>query len=67
MRGETAKHDDMVVEGAQRLAEKVDLIVLAQASMARLTPRLSQETGLQVLSSPCMGVEHVKRVYESLT
>jgi Asp/Glu/hydantoin racemase len=66
MRGDTARHDDMVSEGAGRLARNVELIVLAQASMARLAPRLSQETGMPVLFSPRMGVEHVKRVYESL-
>ena len=57
MSGDRDRHDDMVSHEAAELAKEVDLIVLAQASMARLAPRLSEETGLPVLASPRMGVE----------
>ena len=45
----------MVAEAAQKLSGKVDLIVLAQASMTRLVPSLGQKTGLRILSSPAAG------------
>ena len=59
MSGDRAKHDDMVADHAAALAGDVDVIVLAQASMQRLVARLEEETGLRVLSSPRMGVEHL--------
>lgn len=57
MGGDREAHDDMVSSEAAALAKDVDLIVLAQASMARLAPRLSRETGIPVLASPRLGVE----------
>lgn len=59
MSGDRTRHDAMVSEGARQLAREVDLIVLAQASMARLAPRLAEETHLEVLTSPRSGVESV--------
>src|SRR6476469_927105 len=56
MGGDRARHDEMVAEQAATLAQDVDVIVLAQASMQRLKDRLHDETGLPVLSSPRMGV-----------
>jgi Asp/Glu/hydantoin racemase len=66
MSGDKARHDDMVSASALRLAGEVDLLVLAQASMTRLVPRLESETGLPVLSSPRLGIEYTRRVLESL-
>jgi aspartate/glutamate racemase len=66
MKGNASSHDEMVIRGAKEMAKSVDSIVLAQASMARLGPILQAETQLPVFSSPRMGVEHVKRVYDSL-
>ena len=47
---------------AARLAPKVDLIVLAQASMARAVARLPADLGVAVLSSPALAVDKVKEV-----
>lgn len=58
--GDTTRHDAMVTAGARELAAEVDLIVLAQASMARLAPPLAEATGRPVLSSPRLGVESLK-------
>jgi Asp/Glu/hydantoin racemase len=60
--GDRERHDTMVSKGAHELATAVDLIVLAQASMARLAPRLAEETGMPVLASPRTGVQEVARV-----
>ena len=57
MAGNREAHDDIVSREAVELAKTVDLIVLAQASMARLAPRLAKETGIPVLASPRLGVE----------
>ncbi len=65
MGGDKAHHDRTVIESALRLAPRVELIVLAQASMARLAPVVSERTGLPVLSSPRLGVENLKQVLEA--
>jgi Asp/Glu/hydantoin racemase len=62
MGGDRDRHDAMVSEGARALAGEVDLIVLAQASMARLAPRLAGETGMEVMASPRMGIQEVARL-----
>lgn len=64
MSGNRDKHDQMVLDGALQLAPNVELIVLAQASMSRLAPMLSEKTGLQVLSSPRLAAEYVKSQVE---
>lgn len=57
MAGDRDSHDVMVREGAVELAKDVQIIVLAQASMARLAPALAEATGLTVLASPRLGVQ----------
>jgi Asp/Glu/hydantoin racemase len=66
MAGDRDRHDDIVVQAARTLAERCQVIVLAQASMARMEARLSEETGLEVLSSPRLGVESVSEVLTGL-
>lgn len=57
--GKSEVHDEIVKRTIESLADKVDVIVLAQVSMARLIPAL---TGMKVpvLSSPQSGVEAVR-------
>jgi Asp/Glu/hydantoin racemase len=59
MSGDREKHDAMIIEQAMDLAQKVDLIVLAQASMNRLAPVLQEKTNLTVRSSPRIGVNYL--------
>lgn len=66
MSGDRDRHDQMVLQGALQLAPQVDLIVLAQASMSRLAPMLSRETGKVVLSSPRLAAEYVKSQFEKI-
>lgn len=54
--GDSETHDRLIAEAAQRIADSVDLFVLAQGSMARMEHRLSELTGKPVLSSPVLGV-----------
>lgn len=62
MSGDRDGHDEIVVRGAEALAGRCDVIVLAQASMSRLAPELADASGLEVLSSPRLGVESVGEV-----
>jgi len=62
MSGDRERHDRMVTEAARSLASEVELIVLAQASMTRLVPNLSQETGVRVLSSPRLAIEYTQKI-----
>ncbi|KQU28455.1 MULTISPECIES: aspartate/glutamate racemase family protein [unclassified Rhodococcus (in: high G+C Gram-positive bacteria)] len=67
MAGDREKHDALIVEQATNLADRVDLIVLAQASMNRLAPVLQEKTGVPVLSSPRMGVDYLAQRVSQLT
>ena len=58
--GDGATHDRLIAEAAARIADKVDLFVLAQGSMARMEKRLSEITGKPVLSSPVHGVKGLR-------
>ncbi|MCM1078455.1 MAG: aspartate/glutamate racemase family protein [Bacteroidales bacterium] len=54
--GDGETHDRLIAEAAQKIADKVDMFVLAQGSMERMEKRLSELTGKPVLSSPALGV-----------
>ena len=60
MSGDREKHDNLILKASEAVAAKVDLIVLAQGSMARMESRLAEVTGKTVLSSPLSGVLAVK-------
>lgn len=62
--GKPEEHDRILLETAKRIADKADVLVLAQGSMARMEQRLKETTGKPVLSSPRMGVEAVKALLE---
>jgi aspartate/glutamate racemase len=60
MSGDRDKHDYLILEASKKVAEKAEIIVLAQGSMARMEPELVRLTGKKVLSSPLSGVLGVK-------
>jgi Asp/Glu/hydantoin racemase len=53
--GEGEKHDELLITAVRDLAERNDVVVLAQVSMARLTERLA-DLPKPVLSSPALGI-----------
>ena len=55
-----ATHDGLIEQEAVKLADKVDVIVLAQGSMAAMEEKLRAMTGKMVLSSPMLGVEGLR-------
>ncbi|MBQ2393247.1 MAG: hypothetical protein II303_03605 [Alistipes sp.] len=58
--GDKATHDRLIEEVAKRIADKVDVIVVAQGTMAAMEEKLIEMTGKVVLSSPRLGVLGVK-------
>ena len=66
--GDTATHDRLVTAGLRELMDKVDVVVLAQASMARVADAMSaEEKKVPVLSSPRLGVAAAKEALAALT
>lgn len=59
--GNGEKHDQILKDTIVSLMDEVDVIVLAQVSMARLIPSLGK-TKIPVLSSPVSGIEALKKV-----
>lgn len=59
-------HDEELMAALSELIEKTDVIVLAQASMARVADRLPEEDRSRVLSSPRLGMEKVKQTLSSI-
>jgi Asp/Glu/hydantoin racemase len=65
LNGDAEKHDEIVKDTISALTEQVDVVVLAQASMARLVPQL-QGVRIPVLSSPQSGVAALKRALANM-
>jgi Asp/Glu/hydantoin racemase len=59
--GNTEKHDSLLIQALRDLRRKVDVVVLAQASMARVVPQL-ESSGAPILSSPELAVRNARDV-----
>ncbi len=63
MSGDAARHDATVAAALQELSRQVDVIVLAQASMARVVDTLSAEDRrVPILASPGIAVDYLATV-----
>jgi Asp/Glu/hydantoin racemase len=63
MGGKPEIHDQMVASALKELAEKVDVILLAQASMARVVGQLSEaDKKVPILASPEIAMEFLANV-----
>jgi hypothetical protein len=64
MSGDNAKHDAMVAGALKELAGQVQVIVLAQASMARVVDQLpeAERTRVPILASPGLAVDYLATV-----
>ncbi len=61
MSGDAATHDQKVGDALKQLANEVDVIVLAQASMARVVDTLTEaEKKVPILASPPIAMEYLK-------
>ena len=59
-RGNADEHDRLLQAALQRLAATEDVIVLAQASMARLVEGAANEWAVPILASPTLGFTRVR-------
>lgn len=65
--GDTASHDALVADHLRALVQQVDVVVLAQASMARALASISDEVGeTPVLTSPELGIRHIRKSLSNL-
>jgi Asp/Glu/hydantoin racemase len=63
MSGDATKHDTMVAEALKELSTQVDVILLAQASMARVVDTLSEEDKkVPILASPPQAIKHLASI-----
>ncbi len=63
MSGDAARHDAMVAAALKELSQQVDVIVLAQASMARVVEGLAEaDKRVPILASPGIAVDYLATV-----
>jgi len=63
MSGDATTHDKKVGDALKQLANEVDVIVLAQASMARVVDTLTEaEKKVPILASPPIAMEYLKEI-----
>jgi Asp/Glu/hydantoin racemase len=60
--GDTERHDALLVKALNALLKDVDVVVLAQASMARVIPQLNVIGGPPILSSPELAMRNARQV-----
>jgi Asp/Glu/hydantoin racemase len=64
--GDSAGHDALLLENLDLLAAAADVVVLAQASMARVLPQLPAAISARFLTSPRSGLEKVCTILKGL-
>jgi Asp/Glu/hydantoin racemase len=63
MSGDAARHDDLVAAALKELSRQADVIVLAQASMARVVDTLdAADRRVPILASPAIAVDYLATV-----
>ena len=63
MGGDAASHDKIVAKALKELSSKVDVILLAQASMARVVEGLTREEILvPIFASPPIAIKHIDSI-----
>ena len=60
--GNKDEHDRIVMEHVSQLAEKVEIIVFAQSTMARLLDKMDKDLAKRILTSPERGVRQTREV-----
>lgn len=63
MSGDAAKHDTLVLAALRELSTQVDVILLAQASMARVVDTLApSDRRVPIFASPPIAIEHLATI-----
>ena len=60
--GNVTKHDELVIKKIVEVSKTVDIIALAQVSIARVVPKLKGKIDRPVLSPPRVAVEKVRSI-----
>lgn len=60
--GQTDQHDEAVSKDVLESAKDHDVVLFAQASMARLVPKLKDQISVPLLSSPALAMERLKEM-----
>ena len=63
--GRRDEHDAIVLAEVERLAERNEIVLLAQASMGHLAAKVPAGVTVPVLSSPTLAVQYVKELLSS--
>jgi Asp/Glu/hydantoin racemase len=63
--GQTEEHDRRVADAVLAAARDHDVIVFAQASMARLVPQLEGRVSTPLLASPALAMQKIARMLEA--
>ena len=64
MSGDTVRHDAMVANALRELSTQVDVILLAQASMARVVDALAEtDRRVPILASPAQAIKHLASIF----
>ena len=64
MSGNAARHDALVAAALRDLSNQVDVIALAQASMARVVDTLDEaDRRVPILASPPLAIEHLATTF----
>ena len=62
--GRRDEHDEIVLAEVERLAERNEIVLLAQASMGHLAAKVPASVTVPVLSSPTLAVQKVKEMLD---
>ena len=63
--GKNYEHDKIIFKEISEISKEVDVIVLAQASLERLLPKINKKAiKINVLSSPRMAIYNIKKILE---
>jgi Asp/Glu/hydantoin racemase len=64
MQGNAARHDELVLAALEQLSSQVDVIALAQASMARVVATIpAHKKRVPILASPPLAIERLARIF----
>jgi Asp/Glu/hydantoin racemase len=64
MSGDAARHDELVLAALHELQSQVDVIALAQASMARVVGQIPEaDRRVPILASPPIAIDHLARKF----
>jgi aspartate/glutamate racemase len=64
MDGDQAGHDALLIDAFSSLVDKVDVIVLAQASMAGVVAKLPEEKQQKFFSSPAFAMQQLREILQ---